>query len=193
MEASNADNTGSEKTSSKLVPILVIIGIGIPVLVELLTLFNLINVQLFEDEKKDRPVTQSVTEVRGFGEGDTLFANYRSPVVIDEVKIEVSAQQWHFSFELTYPVGANESTPPQISVDSLELQSGKILQKGEFHSWEVEEGEAPEFKANWELPNGDIPLVIFMSSFQPVASDSVQKIQQEVTLDDIPVRYTRED
>ena len=42
----------SGESSKRLVKILVILGIGIPVLVELMTLFNLINVQIFEADQQ---------------------------------------------------------------------------------------------------------------------------------------------
>ncbi|HKL18000.1 MAG TPA: hypothetical protein VJ905_03495, partial [Halalkalibaculum sp.] len=51
MEDGSPENKKANKKSTKrLVRILVVVGIGIPVLVELLTLFNLVNVQLFTDE-----------------------------------------------------------------------------------------------------------------------------------------------
>lgn len=190
MEEQNADRSKSEGSSNKrLVRILVIVGIGIPVLVELLTLFNLINVQLFEDEKQDVRERESDVAVQELTEGDTLFADYAYPVVVDSMRMKVSARQWRFKlvFRLADTLSQHK---PDIRIDSLQLNSGKILQGKDSYSWNTE-GHAPLMVARWSVPSGDIPKWLFISSMQAVAEDSMRHITKEEKLGNIPVRYSR--
>ncbi|PAU94137.1 hypothetical protein CK503_07950 [Aliifodinibius salipaludis] len=179
----------SDNSTKKLVKILVIVGIGVPVLVELMTLFNLINVQIFEDEKDANSQGFDVEDVRGFGEGDTLFSDQASVVVIDELRIKVSAQEWRFALGLT-SADSSSQDELEISVDSLSLQSKKML-SGDNNSWEVKQSAPAQVYGEWILPNGDIPTKLFISSDQKTGKDSTKKVSQEVPLDKVPVRYNQ--
>jgi hypothetical protein len=181
----------SNNSTKRLVKILVIVGIGIPVLVELMTLFNLINVQIFEDEKDANSEGFDVEEVRGFNEGDTLFTEYSSPLVIDELRIKVSVQKWRFVLGMT-SVDSISQDMLQIGVDSLKLQSDKILSGNENSSWEVTQSKPAKVYGEWELPNGDIPKKLFIGIQQQIGEDSTEKVTQEVPLDKVPVRYNQE-
>lgn len=191
MQATNSDKENSKHNSrKKLVRILVIVGIGIPVLIELMTLFNLINVQIFENDKEIDWQSESVTEVQQFVEGDTLFADQSLPLIIDEMKIKVSAQEWRFALKLT----SRDTTIPlkqEVKVDSLELKSGNILTIRNTYSWKSRKGKS-YISDEWELPSGDIPVVLYLSSEQPVRGDSIRFYHQKARLGNIPVRYTRE-
>ncbi|WP_372638664.1 hypothetical protein [Fodinibius sp.] len=186
---SNSDSN-SRNSTKRLVKVLVIVGIGIPVLVELMTLFNLINVQIFEDEEVRQP--EQVAEVRQITEGDTLFRDYGSPITIELMRINVSAQQWQFELGLSLPDSVDRE-PLDIEVDSMRLNSGKIHATGGNSSWNVQEEYRPSrLQAEWELPNGDIPSTLYISSFQQMKNDTASRVQQEVPLGNIPVRYNRE-
>lgn len=191
MQADNPDKEESDRKSrKKLVRILIIVGIGIPVLIELMTLFNLINVQIFEnDEEPNRQSWTADTEVQKFVEGDTLFADQSRPLVIDMIKARVSAQEWRFALQLTNP--DTSQLNPEVRIDSLELQSGKILDIQKKYDWNAD-GKVSSFMDEWKLPSGDIPVILYISSEQPVSGDSIQFVQQEVRLGNIPVRYSRD-
>lgn len=181
----------SNNSTKRLVKILVIVGIGIPVLVELMTLFNLINVQIFEDEKDASSQGFDVEEVRGFGEGDTLFVGQKKAIIINQLRVKVSAQEWRFALGMT-SVDSISQDKLQIGVDSLKLQSGQVLLGNESSSWEVKQSIPAHVYGEWILPNGDIPTKLFISSYQQVAEDSTHQVSQEVPLDKIPVRYNQE-
>lgn len=180
----------SNNSTKRLVKILVIVGIGIPVLVELLTLFNLVNVQIFEDDKDANSQGFDVEEVRGFSEGDTLFSDQASPIVLDFLRAKVSAQEWRFAIGLgsTDSVSQNEL---KISVDSLRLQSKKILLSSDSNSWEVRQSLPAQVYGEWVLPNGDIPTMLFISMDQKITADSTKKVSREVRLGKVPVRYNQ--
>lgn len=190
-ESNSHKEDASGNSTKRLVKILVIIGIGIPVLVELMTLFNLINVQIFEDEQEVNRQEESVIKVRAIEEGDTLFTDFSNALTINLLRIKVSAQEWRFALGLN-SVDSLDQQQLQVKVDSLRLHSGKILSGIGENPWKIEDAVPARMSAEWELPNGDIPEVLYVSSLQYVESDSAKRIQQEIPLGKIPVRYNQE-
>lgn len=191
MEHNNSDTSDSESGSNKkLVRILIIVGIGIPVLVELLTLFNLVNVQLFEDDSELDRKKESIVEVRKLTEGDTLFADYASPVAVESMRIKVSAQEWKFELIFTH-LNPREVEKFGLRIDSLKLNSGQILRTIN-DSEQKTESNVSRTRAEWKLPSGDIPQMLFLSSLQAISEDSTETIHTEVPIGNIPVRYSRD-
>lgn len=179
--------SSDEESSKTLVRVLIILGIGIPVLVELLTLFNLINVQLFEDEEVIKQEDQPV-KVQEYVIGDTLFADTAVPIAIADMLIKVSAREWEFKFMLNRSDTLSEMDS-EIKVDSIKLKSGKIL---EGEEWEIHDEKPSMLVMEWDLPNGDMPTVLYMSAQQSMPKDSVSNLQQQVQLGKIPVRYSQD-
>ena len=184
-KSAKSDKEGSRKT---LVRILIAVGIGIPVLVELLTLFNLINVQLFEDEKAIRQQA-SPTEVREYIIGDTLFADSVTPITLQDMIIKVSPQSWRFELVLARS-GSITTAGPLLTADSLKLKSGEIV--SDAQSWEMDNSSGSDTtRFSWMLPSGEIPTVLYISTQKSVQKDSASS-QQQVQLGNIPVRYAQD-
>lgn len=181
----------SKKSTKRLVKILVILGIGIPVLVELMTLFNLIDAQMFEGDETEVQGSEQSVEVRAMSEGDSLFTDYSSTITLKRLRVRVSAQEWRFELGLQ-AVDNISQDELQISIDSLKLQSDKILLEENSSEREIKNERPVTINTQWELPNGDIPKEMYISSVQKVSSDSVAPIQEQVFLDKIPVRYSQE-
>lgn len=195
MAESNSENEkkASGKSSTKrLVRILVIVGVGIPVLVELLTLFNLINVQLIGGEEEQATQEPAVEEVRTFSEGDTLFTDATNPLVMRAMKIKVSARHWRLELNISPVDTAGAATSEDLfSVDSLKLKSGTILMPEQAIAL-TRAGAGSNYMAEWELPDGDIPQVLYMRSMQRVTPDSLRTMAREFRLGNLPIRYEQE-
>ena len=190
MEKSDSEKPHSDKNSgNNLVRILVIVFIGIPVLVELMTLFNLINVNLWGDEPEAVDPTTQTAEVRQFVEGDTLFTDSQYPLLINVMRIKVSTQDWEFNLGLS-PVRVSSQQHAEITIDSLRLRSGQILKTNKIFSGSVDKPQGSELQASWELPSGDIPTEMYMSLKYPSADTSVIT-HRKFELGNLPVRYTR--
>lgn len=188
MANDKSDSQQSSKDSTnQLVKILIAVGIGIPVIIELLTLFNLVNVQIFGDgDEEAYHQEEPVAEVQRFGEGDTLFADYASPVFIDQMRAKVNTQRWYFFLRLVN-IGSTDSVQP-IKIDSMQLQSGQMLDVQKTYNWDTTDGKL-HISEEWILPSGDIPVTLYVSSNQSASGDTTTYIQQQVKLDNIPVRY----
>ena len=192
MEEGSSENKKSGTNSTKrLVRILVIVGIGIPVIVELLTLFNLINVQLFTDEQEQVPQFDTTREAKRYMEGDTLFADYAQPVVIRSMEIKVSARHWRYELSLM-PADSSANMANNVVIDSLKLESGKVLTGGQASHIRPTTEEGPVHFLEWELPTGDIPRMMILSAIQPLGPDSTGTVQKEIRLGKIPIRYRQE-
>lgn len=181
----------SNSSTKRLVKILVILGIGIPVLVELMTLFNLIDAQMFGGDEPEAQSDDQVSDVRGVSEGDSLFVDNSAIITIDRLRVNVSAREWRFELELK-AIDSLTQEELQFRVDSLILQSDKVLLGDDNSSWEVKNEQPVAIRGQWELPNGDIPTKFYVSSLQKISQDSSARLQQEVPLDKIPVRYNQE-
>jgi len=192
MEDGSPENKNANKKSTKrLVRILVIVGIGIPVLVELLTLFNLVNVQLFTDEKKQAQQPGEIEEVQSYVQGDTLFTEFAQPIIIHSMKIKVSTRQWRYELRMV-PADTALQKENIIMLDSLSLESGKVLNSEQALSLQDNGDGKSGYHKEWELPSGDIPNILYVSSVQPFGPDSTGIIQKEVRLGNIPIRYEQE-
>lgn len=180
--------SGEKDSKKTLVRILIAVGIGIPVLVELLTLFNLINVQLFKDKEVTRQQAEPV-EVQEYMIGDTLFADEAPPIAIDDMLIKVSAQSWRFELTLAHS-GSTAVAGSSVAVDSLKLKSGEIL--SDSRNWEVDKNSQSQKTFEWLLPSGDVPSVLFMSTRQSFSKDSTANLRRDFQLGNIPVRYSQD-
>lgn len=182
----------SGSSTKRLVKILVIVGIGIPVIVELMTLFNLVNVQIFEDEKIAKlNNNEAVTQVSTISEGDTLFVHDNAPLVIERFLVKVTPLEWRFEFGLR-AVEKFSQQELQIVVDSLRLQSGRVLPGVDYNAWKIEDDRPAKIYKEWKLPNGDVPQKIYISVMQNTPRDSASRTQQVLPIDKIPVRYDQE-
>lgn len=191
-ENSGNPQDGSDNSSKRLVKILVIIFIGVPILIELMTLFNILNVQFFEDDEKEVASEEAVTQVDELAEGDTLWTDYAAPVLLKSIRIKVRGQDW--KFELVF--SPSDSTTEQdslVQVDSLKLQSDEILRTDTTFSWQASEEGIPELIMEWKLPPGDIPTTLYLRSEQQIADDSTAMVPREAPLDKIPVRYNADE
>jgi len=185
--APSSDKSNNEKGSNKkLVRILVIIGIGIPVIVELLTLFNLVNVRFFEE--KDKAESSQQVEVRKFSQGDTLFSETAVPLVIDDLSMKVNPQKWNFKLTLS-TIDELEGQGFKLRVDSLKLSNEDILRDSK--GWEAEGKGKLNQTLEWDLPSGEIAKILY-TTFQTSSpsQEDMSKITKEIHLGNLPVRYT---
>lgn len=191
--AKDSTEKKSKSSLSTWVRVLIIVAIGIPVLVELLTLFNLVKVRFGEEEDTAKQEMEAAAQPPEVMIGDTLYADQPLTVVMQEMRINVSPSNWEFIIELR----KQDPGKPRfgVMIDSLELNSGKMLpQSEETTGWEGEENsDTSEFEGTWIIPNGDIPKTLFVTVNKIFSPDSVTTVHEDVPLGPIPIRYHREE
>jgi len=192
MNEQKPENQESAGSNKKLVRWLIILGIGIPVILELLTMFNLVKVQLWEEDKAPvREIPESEI-TQGLEAGDTLYTVRQSVITIDDMRMDVDPQTWRFEVKLVFYDDSQLQTV--VSVDSLLLNSGTVIPGGGQLKWETEdEDEKMEAEFEWEVPSGDIPQLLYLTLKEGFGPDSAKRINREVRLGRIPVRYRQSD
>jgi|GEM_PF-3059799 len=196
----NEDSSGSKKYWLRAV---IIIAFGVPVLLEVLTFFNLIKFRLFDDGSSQEPSSRetTVTEVQKYAPGDTLFTDARQIIIIQEMHIYVNPEAWNF--ELSLKTSASGNAVPgafRLSIDSLRLDNNSIIRKSAL--WEreqveeqkEEESEESEYEENeweteWSIPNGRLPQQLFVTWQRKVDQDSIALIHKGFVLKKPPIRY----
>jgi len=197
------ETSGSKKYWLRAV---IIIAFGVPVLLEVLTFFNLIKFRLWDDgssQEASSPKT-TVTEVRKYAAGDTLFADSRQIITIHEMHIYVNPEAWDFELSLeTSASGADAPGAFTLSIDSLQLDNNSIIRKSAL--WERKstnqgeerqetegnesEDEEKEWETEWTIPNGRLPTQLFITWQRDVLPDSTAVIHKTFAIEKPPIRY----
>lgn len=194
------DNGNSSWT---LVKWLVIIGIGIPVLVEVLTLFNLVSVQLWEEERQEATVEVGSAGLNLAEEGERYFRDTAGGVILRRMRIAVGPEGWRFRMEfsgdsLTLDPDSLSSVPPagegsvrwELAVDSLTLDSGQTLEpRGPVALLSASNAREMVASFEWELPSGDLPAAAYLRLQRRVEGRPDVSVTEEMRFGNIPTRY----
>lgn len=161
-----------------LIRILVGLGIGIPVLIEALTLLGLVG-DLFGPGDGETPTpTETAT---GVGVGDELLPETPATDTVESAFIALEG--WTF----TMVVGIENTTDRtyELRLRSVTTDGGATV-RGGGESDPVPPGESGSVTGSWDLPEGSSPASVDVVS---IARDgTVTKVDRTVTLGSVPVR-----
>lgn len=189
MTDTDRQNPESEGVSTKtVVRIMIALAIGIPVVLELFTLFNLVNVRLFGGEEESSPQVEQLAPVQEFAKGDTLFATSPASFVIDEMRIYVRPQHWRFELMLAQ-ADSIQQEDMAITIDSLNLSNGTKIRSP--HKLQFEDS-SHRWETSWRLPSEHKPTRLFISSMQAISKDSTQRVGQGIRVGQLSIRYDNE-
>jgi len=189
MSEEPSKNEASSGSQKYLVRILLLVAIGVPVILEFLTFFNLIKFRLWDGEKRDQQEQVQKTEhkVREFSVGDTLFAESSVLITLQDMHIYVSPKTWKFEMKLRV-MGASQDF--KFSIDSLGLENGERVPVEELSEHETEEESGTqEIEGEWTIPNREVPNELFITIHKRASADSVAKIHKRVPISKPVVRY----
>lgn len=188
MQEESSPNNKSGSTKKIWLRVLIIVAIGIPVLIELSTLVNLLKVQFWGEKEDTTEQVQTTGQVREIVEGDTLFTSPGYTLRLQTMRVEVSPGSWEF--KLTLNARKDTISAYDVQVDSLGLRSGNILAgKGTLEWNTTSDFEVLETTEDWEVPNGDIPNRLFLTVYSDNDPDSSEIEHLDLPLGPIPVRY----
>ncbi len=182
----NTENSGNvEKKSSRknLLRILVILGIGIPLLLELFTLFK-----LFTGEEKhgEIKITEDVKMVTA---GDQVIPVTPPVIVLEYARILASPEEFIFEIELEL-----EDIPGKrfvLELEDLKLKSGQTIKTTKRKTWRVSDNSKNEgeFETNWSIPPGDTPEGLKLKTVIYTDKDEKKEMEHNVIFGKIPVMY----
>lgn len=192
-----ADRTADKNGGSRwrLVTWLAVIGIGVPVLVAVLTLFNLVSVPFWDEGGEDaRQVASAEREMAE--EGDRFFAETGGGITLRQLRLFVGPGEWQFRMEfsgdsLSVPAtGKGGMVAWHLTVDRLVLEGGQAMgERGPLSL--VSSGNARSTVASfaWNVPAGYLPVRARLRLVHRVGGDRVSSQTEVLHFGNIPERY----
>ena len=171
-----------DQSSKRIVRILVIVGIGIPVMIELVTLFGLVTDSM-DDKKAGTAHRQSMEELR-VKPGDEFLPATPAKEIIHSAKVSAQKRKWIFDLELQ--ISGQTDGSYQLKLDSLRTRNGTLIPS--TFKWEASTATDPIFKTQWKLPPGEQPDALILSAMFSDTTGQVQNISRKVIFDKVPVR-----
>lgn len=181
--ASEDDDGISRKT---LVRILVVLGIGIPLLVEGITFAGLLSSHLLGSSPDTATPTQTPTAaVERVGEGDELLAATPQTDTVTSASLTAESDSWVFT--LSVRVNNTENHAYQLQLQSVTTSSGRQID--EVSTVTVLAGEQGTVTGQWRLPPGERPESITVLAIQQGTENrTATTTQEEVPLGNVPVQ-----
>lgn len=170
-------------TSKRLVQVLILIGLGIPILIEAATLVRLIGGHLGGDED-GRSTGNDTADVVMVDEGDELLPATAAPEIIARASVRAQLDAWYFVIEVDVQNPAAHSY--ELTLRDVETRGGRMIDASHTQRWPP--GDSARMRAEWELPEGDRPVSMYVSGRLLGAADSTQRAARRVHFDHIPVR-----
>lgn len=173
-------------SSKRLVRILLIIGIGIPVLIESATLIRMIGGYMGGEEAAQES-TPEATETYVV-EGDELLPETPPAERIVTLTVEPQSEAWVFTMELD--VENTTARPYELELGEVEVGDGQVVQQTVSQRWDA--GAAETMAAEWRLPVGQIPSGLTARARWHIGTDSTRTLTRPVQFGQIPVQWRRD-
>lgn len=174
----------SSAASKRLVRILLIIGIGIPVLIEAATLFRLIGGHMGEDDGPDAAAQTTETYV---AEGDELLPETPPAERISTLTIEPESEAW--VFKMAVDVANPTEAPYMLQLSEVQVQDGQVFQKTASQRWAP--GDSSAMQIEWALPAGSVPSGLSAEARWYIGTDSTRTLSRTIQFGKIPVQWRR--
>ena len=187
--------SSNQSDSNKwLVRILLIIGIGIPVLIELFTFSGLVSSHFFgeapsatNDRRSETSAKENIPLVK---QGDTLFSDTDYPLLVDTLRLEIYPDQWRFIMELKplWKPNRERSEGVKLTFQNLVTQQ-QSLEENRVLVWT--DNTLDEAEITWILPTGQRPQnakVTYRSTRQDSLTGTLD-IKRHFEFGHVPARY----
>lgn len=165
-----------------LIRLLIGLAIGIPLIVEAVTFFGLVEHRLFSDGESVTPSDTATPDRVGVGE-ELLPATEPSETVADAV---IRGQDAPWLFVLTVEVENALDVPYELRFGTLALGNGETVAGG-ASTGRIPAGGAGEVTGAWEIPEGSTPSSLTVTSIA-YRDDEPEETAAEVLLAKVPVR-----
>jgi len=190
-EQEKRENDTSPTSMRRLVKWLLILGVGVPILVEAITFFGLVGRHVSESDEEQAAETQVHAQAPEVTIGDDLLSS--TPMVERVVKAREWAYGEHWAFELTIALDSLPGKAYRIVFDSLRTKEGQLIADQKVLKWEAgdEQEEDLAQTVQWIMPPGDQPVSVRVRAFSGKDQQRPLKTQY-VTFGKIPVQIRSE-
>jgi len=176
------DVDGPEKKT--LLRLLIIVGIGLPILIEVVTFGSMLGHHLTGDTGGEAVTETPTAESAGAGVGDPILESSAVSARIEAASVVTADEGWRFT--LTVNVTNTGSDTAAVRLDSVTTRSGETI-KGAASTGRLSVEQTDDVTQSWLLPPGERPDTVSVTVFRYPAGESIQSTQYTVALGDIPV------
>lgn len=165
-----------------LVRLLVVLGIGIPLLVEGVTFATMFDDGLSGTSQASTATPISSDEV---AVGDDLFAETPAAETVTNALVVVGPDAW--TFTLTVAVENTGKTPIELRLGAVETAGMKTI-AGSTSTGQIDPGESAVITGRWMLPPGATPTKLDAVAVTFANDTSTEAVRATVDLAKVPVR-----
>ncbi|KAA9397931.1 hypothetical protein Har1130_06370 [Haloarcula sp. CBA1130] len=167
-----------------LLRLLIIAGIGIPILIEVVTFGSMMGHHLIGDAGDEAVPETPTAESAGVGVGDPILDSSAVAARIDSASVVTADEGWRFT--LAVNVTNTGSDPAAVRLDSVTTRSGETVAEA-ASTGKLPAGQADDVTKSWLLPPGERPDTVSVTVFVYPDESETQSTQYTVALGDIPV------
>jgi len=167
-----------------LLRLLIIVGIGLPILIEVVTFGSMMGHHLIGDTRGEAVPETPTAEQAGAGVGDPILESAAVSARIEAASVVTADEGWRFS--LTVNVTNTGSDPAAVRLDSVTTRNGETVE-GAGSTGKLTADQSADVTKSWLLPPGERPDTVSVTMFQYPDGESAQSTQYTVEIGDIPV------
>jgi len=167
-----------------LLRLLIIVGIGLPILIEVVTFGSMMGHHLLGDTGGEAVPETPTAEPAGAGVGDPILESADVSARIDTASVVTADEGWRFT--LTVNVTNTGSDPAAVRLDSVTTRNGETIE-GAASTGQLSAEGTDDVTKSWLLPPGERPDAVSVTVLMYPDGGAVQSTQYTVTLGDIPV------
>lgn len=167
-----------------LLRLLIIVGIGLPILIEVVTFGSMMGHHLVGDTGEEAVPETPTAEQAGASVGDPILESSEVSARIEAASVVTADEGWRFT--LTVNVTNTGPDPAAVRFDSVTTRSGETI-AGAASTGQLPAEETDDVTKSWLLPPGERPATVSVTVLQYPDGESAQSTQYTVALGDIPV------
>lgn len=167
-----------------LIRVLIIVGIGLPILIEIATFGSLLGHHLTGDAGGETAAGTPTAEPTGAGVGDPILEESAVTARIASASVVTADDGWRFT--LTVNVTNTASDTAAVRLDSVTTRNGQTRTDG-ASTERLATNQTGAVTKSWLLPPGERPDTVTMTLLVYPDEGTAQSTQYTVALGDIPV------
>jgi hypothetical protein len=159
------------------------LGVGIPVAVESVTLFSLVESKLLGGGSEDADAAATTTDREPTPVGGELLPATAPADTLAAASVQVSGSTW--VFELTAEVENTSDTPYELQLGAVTTRGGDTV-AGQATTGRIDPGDTGRVTTTWELSDGETPASVAVTGVT-YTDDGPEREPREVPLGNVPV------
>ena len=167
-----------------LLRLLIIVGIGLPILIEVVTFGSMMGHHLTGDAGSEAVAETPTPEQAGAGVGDPIIEPSAVSARIESASVVTADEGWRFTIAVN--VTNTGSDTASVRLDSVTTRGGETID-GAASTGQLSAGQTGDVAKSWLLPPGERPDTVSVTVSVYPDGAATQSTQYTVALGDIPV------